>query len=179
MVMMPAPEPKGTAQQRERARFARDVGDEAGLAWAHEPRRRKNKLTVGSAVALGAFLVLGGLPLLLNDSDGQLVRADCARPGVGAGPARIDPGGDFAWQATGPETGPYVVTQDAAAVTGPAEGPVTAAGRVLAGPTALTGCRSPQTVAEGPTAAGTHEIALFRRTGSGWERVAVAVVDVS
>jgi hypothetical protein len=123
--------------------------------------------------------VLGGLPLLLNDSDGQLVRADCARPGVGAGPARIDPGGDFAWQATGPETGPYVVTLDAAAVTGPAEGPVTAAGRVLAGPTALTGCRSPQTVAEGPTAAGTHEIALFRRTGSGWERVAVAVVDVS
>jgi len=177
--MMPTPEPKGTARQRERARFARDVGDEAGLAWAHEPRRRRNKLTIGSAIALGAFLLLGGLPLLLTDSDGQLVRTDCARPVVAAGPARIDPGGDFAWQAAGPETGPYVVTLDAAEVSGPARDPVTSTGRVLAGPTALTGCRTRQTVVEGPTEEGTHEVALFRRTESGWERVAVAVLDVS
>ena len=179
MVMMPGPEPKGTAQQRERIRFARDVGDEAGLAWAHEPRRRRSRFTIGSAIALGVFLVLGALPMLLAGGDGQLVRADCARPAVGAGPARIDAGSNFAWQAAGPETGPYVVTLDATEVTGPAKGPVSTAGRVLAGPTALAGCRSAQTVVAGPTTAGIHEIALFRRIGPGWERVAVAVFEVS
>jgi len=51
-------------------------------------------------------------------------------------------------------------------------------GRVLAGPTALTGCRSAQTVVDGPTVAGSHEVALFRRAGTGWERVAVALLTV-
>jgi hypothetical protein len=179
MVLMPNPEPKGSAQQRERVRFARDVGDEVGLAWAHEPRRRRSKFTVGTAIALGAFVVLGALPVLFNEGDGQLVKADCARPAVGTGPTRIEAGRDFAWQAAGPEAGPYVVALDAAEVTGPAQGPVTTAGQVLAGPTALTGCRSAQTVAGGPLTRGSHEIALFRLTASGWERVAVARLQVS
>lgn len=178
MVMMPPSEPKGRAEQRERVRFARDIGDEAGLAWAHEPRRRRSRFTTGAAVATGAFIVLGALPLL-GGTEGQLIKADCERPAVSAGPERIAVGGDFAWQAAGPEQGPYVVTLDAADLTGPAEGPVRTAGRVLAGPTALTGCRSAQTVVAGPTTAGSHEIALFRRTGSGWERVAATWLRVS
>jgi hypothetical protein len=159
--------------------MARDLGDEQGQAWAHEPRRKRSRVTVGAAVLLLAFAVLGALPMLLNHGDG-LLPADCARPAVEVGAGRVPTGRDFAWQAAGPEQGPYVVTLDAAAVTGPAAGPVAAdAGRVLAGPTGLTGCRSTQTLARGVSTTGTHEIALFRRTASGWDRVAVALLTVS
>ena len=170
---------KDAAAARQRARFARDVGDEAGQAWAHQPRRRRSRFTVGSAAVLVAFAALGAVPMLLNHSDGRLLQPDCQRPAVEVGPSRVRAGTDFAWQAAGPETGPYVLTVDAATVSGPAGGPVTVdTGRVLAGPTALTGCRSAQTVVDGPTVAGGHEVALFRRAGIGWERVAVALLTV-
>jgi hypothetical protein len=168
-----------TAAARQRARFARDLGDEQGQAWAHEPRRKRSKFTIASAAALAGFAALGALPMFFS-SDGQLLPAGCDRPAVKVGTTRIAAGRDFSWQAAGPEQGPYVVTLDAAAVTGPPAGPVrTDAGRVLAGPTALTGCRSAPAVTAGPTGTGSHEVTLFRRTAAGWERVAVALLTVS
>lgn len=171
---------KDAAARRQRARFARDVGDEQGQAWAHEPRRRRSKLTIGTAAVFIAFVVLGALPMLLRDGGTGLVKVNCDVPGLEAGPSRIKVGTDFAWQAAGPVIGPYVVTLDAGTVTGPPTGPVTVdSGRVLSGPTGLTGCRSAQTVTDGPSTKGSHEVALFRRTATGWERVAVALLDVS
>jgi hypothetical protein len=171
---------KEEAARRQRARFARDVGDEQGQAWAHEPRRKRSKFTIGSAVILLAFVVLGGLVVVLNKGANGLVAVNCDTPAIDAGPARIKAGTDFAWQAAGPQAGPYVVTLDAGTVTGPATGPVTLdSGRLLAGPTALSGCRSAQTVTDGPGTAGSHEVTLFRRSASGWDRVAVALLDVS
>jgi hypothetical protein len=171
---------KEAAAQRQRARFARDVGDEHGQAWAHEPRRRRSKFTIGTVIAFLAFAVIGAVPMLLHKGDNQLVQANCDTPAVDAGPPRLRVGTNFAWQAAGPRTGPYVVTLDAATVTGPATGPVPVdAGRVLAGPTDLPDCRSAQTVTAGPGTKGSHEVALFRRSGTGWERVAVSLLDVS
>jgi hypothetical protein len=171
---------KEAAARRQRARFARDVGDEQGQAWAHEPRRKRSKLTIGTAVVFVAFVVLGALPLLLHKGDSGLVQPNCDVPAVDAGPARIKLGTDFAWQAAGPVIGPYVVTLDASTVTGPPTGPITVdAGRVLSGPTGLSGCRSAQTVTAGPGTKGSHEVALFRRSATGWDRVAVALLSVS
>ena len=182
MVMpLPGPDPApGAAAQRQRVRFARDIGDEAGLAWAHEPRRKRSRFTVGTAAVLAGFAVVGALPMLFSDSDGQLVPATCDRPAVAVGRSPVEAGSKFAWQVAGPEQGPYVVTMGAGAVTGPPSGRVTVdTGRVLAGPTALAGCRSAQTVTDGPATAGSAEITLFRRTASGWERVAIALLEVS
>jgi hypothetical protein len=171
---------KDAAARRQRARFARDVGDEQGQAWAHEPRRKRSKLTIGTAVVFVAFVVLGALPMLLHKGDNGLVQPNCDVPAVDAGPARIKLGTDFAWQAAGPVIGPYVVTLDASTVTGPPTGPITVdAGRVLSGPTGLSGCRSAQTVTAGPGTKGSHEVALFRRSATGWDRVAVALLSVS
>jgi hypothetical protein len=172
---------KDEAARMQRARAARDVGDEYGQAWAHvTPRARRSKFTVIVAAIFIAFAVLGALPLVLHDGDSQLVRPNCDTPAVGVGPATIRPGGDFAWQAAGPEQGPYVLALDAAAVTGPAGGPITPdTGRVLSAPITLTGCRSAQTLAAGPDARGAHEVALFRRSGTGWTRVAVSLLEVS
>jgi hypothetical protein len=170
---------KDAAARRQRARFARDVGDEQGQAWAHEPRRKRSKFTIGTTAFLLAFVLLGALPLLLHKGDG-LVPVNCDTPAVEVGPARVNAGTDFAWQAAGPQAGPYVVTLDASVVTGPATGPVRLdSGRLLAGPTELSGCRSAQTVADGPGTEGSHEVALFRRSASGWDRVAVVLLDVS
>lgn len=167
------------AAVRQRIRMARDLGDEQGLAWAHEPRRKRSRFTVGSAVVLAAFAGLGAIPMLFHGGDG-LLPANCDRPAVEVSGGRVPVGRDFAWQAAGPEQGPYVLTIDAATVTGPATGPVAAdAGRVLAGPTVLAGCRSAQTLADGVATTGTHEVALFRRTATGWDRVAVALLEVS
>src|SRR5918996_1067346 len=104
MVLLPPDSPRRRdrgreeAARKQRARFARDVGDEHGQAWAHQsPRPRRSKFTL------------------------------------------------------------FV-----AAMTGPVGGPVTPdAGRVLSAPITLTGCRSAQTLATGPDATGTHEVALF------------------
>ncbi len=171
---------KDAAARRQRARFARDVGDEQGQAWAHEPRRRRSKLTVGTAAVFIAFVLVGAVPMLLHKGETGLVKANCDAPAVEAGPARIKVGTDFAWQAAGPVIGPYVVTLDAGTVTGPPTGPVTVdGGRVLAGPTSLTECRSAQTVTAGPGTKGSHEVTLFRRSATGWDRVAVALLDVS
>jgi hypothetical protein len=50
---------------------------------------------------------------------------------------------------------------------------------VLSGPTGLSGCRSAQTVTAGPDSKGSHEVALFRLSGTRWSRVAVALLEVS
>jgi hypothetical protein len=171
---------KEAAAQRQRARFARDVGDEHGQAWSHEPRRKRSKLTIGTAVVFIAFIALGALPMLLHKGDGGLVQPNCDTVALGAGPARTKLGTDIAWQIAGPRTGPYVVALDSNTVTGPATGPVTVdTGRVLAGPIGLPDCRSAQTVTDGPSSTGDHEVTLFRRSGSGWERVAVTSLAVS
>lgn len=167
------------AARRQRVRFARDVGDEAGLAWAHEPRRQRNKLTIGTVVALVLFAGVGALPLLLADGDG-LLPADCATPALQTSPDRVGPGTSFAWQLAGPADGSYVLTVDAAEVAGdPAGGVRVAGGQVLAGPMGLPGCRSRQLVAAAPQQAGSHEVSLFRWTGGRWERSAVTVLRVS
>jgi hypothetical protein len=166
--------------RRQRARFARDVGDEHGQAWAHEPVRRRSRFTIGVAAVFIAFAVIGALPMILHRGDSQLVQPNCNTPALDAGPGRIKPGTNFAWQAAGPETGPYVVTLDAAGVTGSAAGPVKVdTGRVLFGPAGLPGCRSRQTVTAGPDTRGSHEVALFRHSGTGWDRVAIALLNVS
>ncbi len=168
------------AAARQRARFARDIGDEAGQAWAHEPRRRPRKMTIGTFVVLVLFAGLGAIPLLTNDGVGGLLRPNCTTPGVAVGPERVRPAESFAWQAAGPDSGKYVVAEDAATVTvdpiGRAQAP---GGRVLAGPTAFSGCRSRQVVATAPETTGTHEVTLFRQSGTGWEPVAVALLRVS
>jgi hypothetical protein len=171
---------KEEAARKQRARFARDVGDEQGQAWAHEPRRKRSKFTLGTVAVLITFAVLGALPMILHRGDSQLVQPNCDTPAVDVGPARVRAGTNFAWQAAGPAAGSYVVTLDASTVTGPTTGPVTVdAGRVLSQPTALTGCRSAQTVARSPAAKGSYEVALFRRGSTGWDRVAVSLLEVS
>ena len=186
MALLPPDSPRrrdrGTeeAARKQRARFARDVGDEQGQAWAHEPRRKRSKFTIGTAAVFLAFAVLGALPLILHRGDSQLVQPNCDTPAVDVGPARVRARTNFAWQAAGPVAGPYVVTLDAGTVTGPATGPVTVdRGRVLSQPTALTGCRSAQTVAKSPETRGSYEVALFRRGATGWDRVAVSLLEVS
>jgi hypothetical protein len=170
---------KDAAARRQRARFARDVGDEQGQAFAYEPRRKRSKLTIGTAAVFIAFVLLGAVPLLQHRGSG-LLPANCDTPAVEVGTPRIKTGTDFAWQAAGPATGPYVVTLDGSTVTGPATGPVTVdTGRVLSGPTDLSGCRSAQAVTDGPATKGSHEVVLFRRSAAGWERAATASLDVS
>src|SRR6185312_14682012 len=140
------------AARRQRARLARDLGDEHGQAWAHQtPRPKRSKFTLIVGAIFIAFVVLGALPLVLRSGDGQLVQPNCTTPAV----------------ATGPQQGPYVLALDAASVTGPVGGPIRPDnGRVLSAPLTLTGCRSPQTLAAGPDNSGTHEVALFRHTGA-------------
>lgn len=185
MVLLPGSEgrrdpQRAAAAQRQRERFARDVGDEAGLAWAHEPRRGPRKFTIGTFVVLVLFAGLGAVPLILYDGDGSLLKADCSRPAVEAAPERLQAGESFAWQAAGPEAGSYVVAIDAAGVTVDAAGTArVSGGRVLAGPTGLPGCRSAQAVAVAPGGKGPHEVAVFRRAGDRWERSAVALLRVS
>jgi hypothetical protein len=184
MVLLPPSEgrrdpERSEAARRQRVRFARDVGDEAGLAWAHEPRRRRSRFTIGTVVVLVLFAGLGAVPMLLADSDG-LLRPDCATPGLVSAPDEVGPGTDFAWQIAGPESGSYVVTIDAPEVTGTAAGGASVAGgRILGGPMALPGCRSQQLLATAPEQTGTHEITLFRRAGARWERAAVTLLRVS
>ena len=169
------------AARKQRARFARDVGDEHGQAWAHQtPRPKRSKFTVIVGAIFLAFVVLGALPLVLRSGDSQLIQPNCSTPAVATGPARIRPGTNFAWQAAGPVQGPYVLALDAATMTGPVSGPVTPdTGRVLSAPLTLTDCRSAQTLARGPDSKGAHEVALFRHDGTGWARVAVSVLEVS
>ncbi|HEV7653232.1 MAG TPA: hypothetical protein VGP36_00640 [Mycobacteriales bacterium] len=171
---------KEEAARRQRARFARDIGDEEGQAWAHQPKRKRSKLTIGTTIVFLVFIVGGALPLLLHQGDGQLLQANCDTAAVEAGPTRTKLGTDFAWQVAGPRTGPYAVVLDASTVTGPATGPLTIdTGRILAGPIDLPDCRSAQTVTDGPGTAGDHVVTLFRRSGTGWERVAVTSLNVS
>lgn len=168
------------AARRQRVRFARDIGDEQGVAWAHEPRRGPRKFTVATFVVLVVFLLLGAVPLLLHEGDGGLVQPNCDTVEVQVGPERVLGGESYAWQIAGPESGQYVVAIDAASVTVDAGGrAVPAGGSVLAGPTGLPGCRSRQTVTTAPPGTGGHEVTVFRRSGTGWERVAVALLRVN
>ena len=184
MVLLPPSEgrrdpERAEAARRQRVRFARDVGDEAGLAWAHEPRRRRSRFTIGTIVALVLFAGLGAVPMLLADGDG-LLPADCATPKLVSAPDRVGPGTSFAWQIAGPEGGSYVVTIDAPEVTGDGAGGASiAGGRILGGPMPLPGCRSQQLLATAPEQTGTHEVTLFRRAGARWERAAVTLLRVS
>jgi hypothetical protein len=171
---------RADAARRQRVRFARDIGDEAGQAWAHEPRRAPRKFTIGTFVVLVLFAALGAVPLLTHEGDGGLLQPDCGRVAIEIGPDRLLAGERFGWQVAGPESGQYVVTVDAATVTVDAAGKaVPSGGSVLAGPTGLPGCRSRQTVTTAPAGKGSHEVAVFRRTAGGWERVAVAALRVS
>ena len=102
------------AARRQRARLARDLGDEHGQAWAHQtPRPKRSKFTLIVGAIFIAFVVLGALPLVLRSGDGQLVQPNCTTPAVATGPAKIKPGTNFAWQAAGPQQGPYVLALDA------------------------------------------------------------------
>jgi hypothetical protein len=183
MVLLPPSEgrrdpERSEAARRQRVRLARDVGDEAGLAWAHEPRRRRSRFTIGTVVVLVLFAGLGALPMLFADGDG-LLPADCARPMLESSPDRVGPGTNFAWQIAGPESGSYVVTIDAPELTGDGARASVAGGRILGGPMALPGCRSQQLLAVAPEQTGTHEVTLFRRAGARWERAAVTLLRVS
>ena len=171
---------RAAAARRQRERFARDIGDEVGRAWAHEPRRPRRKFTVGTGIILVLFAGFGAFPLIFGDGSGGLIKADCDVPGVRLGTDDVAPGGSFSWQAAGPEAGPYLVTIDARAVTEDASGAVRpTGGRVLAGPTDLSGCRSAAALSTAPEASGVHEVTVFRRTAGRWERAAAAPLTVS
>ena len=151
------------AAQRRREAFARDIGDEYGRAFAHEPPPKRRRWSSIIGLVLVLFAGFGLIPLL-RGSDGGLVRASCDQPAVAASAGTVPPGGKAAWQAAGPDTGEYVVTLDGGKVTTDPSGAVrTDAGRILAGPFRISGCRSTQTVFDAPTDRGTHEITLYRR----------------
>ena len=132
-------------------------------------------------VDLHPFVVLGALPLVLHNGDSQLIQPNCTTPAVAAGPAKIRPGTNFAWQAAGPQQGPYVLALDAAAVTGPVGGPVTPDnGRVLSAPITLDRLPLGADAREGP---GQHRHPRGRavpphrhRAGPGWP---CALLEVS
>jgi hypothetical protein len=184
MVLLPGSEgrrdpERAEAARRQRAHLARDIGDERELGWAHEPRRPRSRMTRGTVVALILFAGLGALPMLFARGDG-LLPADCTTPALQTAPSQVGPGRDFAWQLAGPADGSYVVTIDAPEVTADASGGArVAGGRIIAGPMTLPGCRSRQELATAPEQTGTHEVTLFRRSGAGWERMAVTLLKVS
>jgi hypothetical protein len=171
------PELKRAAQRRREA-FARDIGDEYGRAFAHEPPRGRRRWT--SLVGLGVVLFAGfGLIPLLRGSAGGLVAQQCDRPAVGTSAGVVAPGGRAAWQVAGPDAGEYVVAVDSGGVAVDGSGTVTAkSGRLLSGPFRLDGCRSAQTLFDAPTDRGTHEITLFRRTTGSFAAVADAALKV-
>lgn len=170
---------RAEAARRQRVRFARDIGDERSIAWAHEPRRPRSRFTRVTFAALLVFAALGAIPLLTARGDG-LLPADCTRAGLRASPDQVAPGGSFTWQVAGPADGSYVVTVDAAEVLDDgAGGARVAGGRILGGPIALPGCRSAQVLADAPDVTGTHEVTLFRRSGAGWQRVEIRLLRVS
>jgi hypothetical protein len=163
---------------RRREAFARDIGDEQGRAFAHEEPRRRSRWT--SLLGLGLVLFAGiGLIPLLRGGDGGLLSRQCDRPAVGASAGLVAPGSRAAWQAAGPDSGEYVVTLDGDGVRVDAAGGVVApSGRVLAAPFRLTDCRSAQTLFDAPTQRGSHEVTLFRRTGTTYQPVASTEVKV-
>jgi hypothetical protein len=170
---------RAEAARKQRARFARDIGDDASLGWAHEPRRPRSRFTIGTLVVLVLFAGLGALPLLFHDGDG-LLPANCTTAALETSPDQVGPGRGFAWQVAGPADGSYVLTVDVPEVSDDgAGGARVAGGRILAGPMALPGCRSGQVVAAAPEQTGVHEVTLFRRSGARWERVTVALLKVS
>lgn len=184
MVLLPPSEgrrdpERAEAARRQRARFARDVGDEAGLAWAHEPRRVRSRFTLGTLLVLVLFAGLGAVPLLISRDSG-LLRANCTTPALETSPSQVGPGRSFAWQLAGPAEGSYVVTIDAPEVaTDGAGGARIAGGRILGGPMPAPGCRSRQLVTAAPQQTGVHEVTLFTRVGDRWERSAVTLLKVS
>jgi hypothetical protein len=170
---------RAEASRRQRVRFARDIGDEHAQAWAHEPRRKPHKFTIGTGVVLIAFAGFGLIPVLTNRGAGGLIRTSCDRVAVDVGPRQVSPGASYAWQFTGPAADQYVVTIDADTVTVDASGRATApSGTVLFGPASVPGCRSAQTVTNAPAGTGQHTVAVFRRTGTEWQRVAVQLLTV-
>lgn len=170
---------RAEAARKQRTRFARDIGDEHTLGWAHEPRRPRGRFTMVTLVVLILFAGLGALPLLFNTGDG-LLPPDCTTAALSTAPDRVGPAGSFAWQVAGPADGSYVVTIDVPEVTADADGSVQVpGGRILGGPMTLPGCRSAQQVSPAPEMTGTHEVNLFRRTGARWERIAISLLTVS
>ena len=144
---------KEEAARKQRARFARDVGDEHGQAWAHQtPRPKRSRITIDRRGDL--HRVRGA----------RRAAAGAARRRRPAGPAQLHhprgrrrPGEDHArhqLRLAGRrhrQQGPYVLALDAASVTGPVGGPVTPDnGRVLSAPLTLTGCRSAADARGGP-----------------------------
>jgi hypothetical protein len=169
------------AARRRREAFARDIGDEHALARAREEpvTRRRRRWTPVIFVALVLFATVGAIPLLRAGSAGGIVRQQCERPVIGVSVGPVQPGHQAAWQAAGPAEGPYVLTLDADEITVNPGGTVTVrSGRLLAGPLDLTGCRSRQTLFDAPSERGDHLLTLFRRTPSGYARVARATLKV-
>jgi hypothetical protein len=170
---------RAEAARKQRMRFARDIGDEHALGWAHEPRRPRRRFTMGTIIVLILFAGLGALPLLFDSGDG-LLPANCTTPALDTSPERVGPGRSFAWQVAGPAEASYVVTIDVPELTADADGGArVAGGRILGGPMTLPDCRSPQQVAAAPEVRGTHEVHLFRRSGPRWERIAISLLTVS
>ena len=108
---------RAEASRRQRVRFARDIGDEFGQAWAHEPRRRPSKFTMGTGILLVAFATLGAIPLLLNRGESGMVRATCEKVVLDVEPGMVAPGSSYAWQFAGPASDQYVLAIDADSVT--------------------------------------------------------------
>lgn len=162
------------AAQRRRDAFARDIGDEHGRAFAHEPPRRRRRWTEIVGLVLILFAGFGAIPLL-RGSGGGMVRRSCEAPAIAASAGVVSPGDKAAWQVAGPDAGDYVVTLDGGQVTTDPSGAVSAGGgRVLAGPFRISGCRSAQTVFDAPADRGSHEITLYRRTSATGSFTAVA-----
>lgn len=164
--------------RRRRQAFARDIGDERGLAFAHELPRRRRRWSGIVGLVLLLFAGLGAIPLL-RGSGGGLVSTQCDTPAVAASAGVVSPGGRAAWQVAGPDGRDYVVALDSDGVRVDRAGAVTAVGgQILAGPFRLTGCRSEQTLFVAPAVRGPHLVALYQLTDGAYRSVAADQVKV-
>ena len=159
---------KEEAARKQRARFARDVGDEHGQAWAHQtPRPKRSKFTLIVGAIFIAFVVLGALPLVLRSGDSQLIRPNCTTPAVAGLPDEDRPGNRLRLAGRRPRrrartcsrsTRPTVTD----AVTGPRP-----AGQRPDAAAPLDAARLPLRAALAPAPdPGAHEVTLFRRDGT-------------
>lgn len=160
------------AAARRREAFARDIGDEYGRAFAHEPPRQRRRWTSIVGLVLILFAGLGAIPLL-RGSGGGLIERQCDHPAIGVSAGVISPGDQAAWQVAGP-SGDYVVAVDSDGVAMAGGVLAAKAGRVLAGPFQLADCRSAQTLFDAPADPGTHEIRLYQRSAQTGKYTAVA-----
>ncbi|HSV67754.1 MAG TPA: hypothetical protein VLJ59_17875 [Mycobacteriales bacterium] len=158
--------------ERTRRAFARDINDERALAFgALPPRRPRRGMWMVAAVAV--FMTLGAFGLLPRLGRIPL-EVSCTQPGLALASYVVRPGAAVSWRATGPDGVDYVLTLDAAAVTGPAGQPVrvSAGGTALSPPFQMRRCEIDGGQLTAPSDGSAHVVRLFQRRAGGYVEVA-------